>query len=280
MERHMDESTRGRGRLAGKVAMVTGAGSGADAAGVGIGEAIARLFAREGARVLAVDLDEARAARTVATITAEGGQATVHVADVSDSGQCKAAVDTATRSYGGLDVLVNNVGISVLGSVTDLDLDGYQKAMDVNLKSMVLTSRYAVPVMIKGGGGSIVNLSSIVGLRGGQFGGAIPYAVSKGGVVALTTAMAVDHGADGVRVNCIAPGHAYTPMVEGRVDARGRDLRRRAAPLQTEGTAWDMAHAALFLGSDDARWITGVTLPVDAGLLATTPLAMLSSLTD
>jgi NAD(P)-dependent dehydrogenase (short-subunit alcohol dehydrogenase family) len=276
----MDEMTEGRGRLAGKMAMVTGAGSRPDAVGVGIGEAIARLFAREGARVLAVDMDEARAALTVATIRAEGGEADVHVADVSLPDQCRAAVTSAVERYNRLDVLVNNVGISVLGSVTDLDLDGYQRAMDVNLKSMVLTSRYAVPVMIKGGGGSIVNLSSVVGIRAGQFGGAIPYAVSKGGVVALTTAMAVDHGADGVRVNCIAPGHAYTPMVEGRVDARGRDLRRRAAPLQTEGTAWDMANAALFLASDDARWITGVTLPVDAGLLATTPLAMLDALTD
>jgi NAD(P)-dependent dehydrogenase (short-subunit alcohol dehydrogenase family) len=276
----MDDSTEGRGRLAGKVAMVTGAGSGPDAVGVGIGEAIARLFAREGASVLVVDLDEARAALTVATIRAEGGEADVHVADVSLPDQSRAAVTSAAERFGGLDVLVNNVGISVLGSVTDLDLDGYQRAMDVNLKSMVLTSRYAVPVMIEGGGGSIVNLSSVVGIRAGQFGGAIPYAVSKGGVVALTTAMAVDHGADGVRVNCIAPGHAYTPMVEGRVDARGRDLRRRAAPLQTEGTAWDMANAALFLASDDARWITGVTLPVDAGLLATTPLAMLDALTD
>jgi NAD(P)-dependent dehydrogenase (short-subunit alcohol dehydrogenase family) len=276
----MDESTIGRGRLAGKVAMVTGAGSGPDAVGIGIGEAIARLFAREGARVLAVDNDEARAARTVTAITAEGSEATVYIADVSVSGQCRTAVEAAVDRYGGLDVLVNNVGISVLGSVVDLDLDGYQRAMDVNLKSMVLTSRYAVPVMIEGGGGSIVNLSSIVGLRAGQFGGAIPYAVSKGGVIALSTAMAVDHGADGVRVNCIAPGHAYTPMVEARVDARGRDLRRRAAPLQTEGTAWDIAHAALFLASDDARWITGVTLPVDAGLLATTPLAMLEKLTS
>ena len=276
----MDDSTAGLGRLRGKVAMVTGAGSGADAEGVGIGEAIARLFALEGARVLAVDIDEARAARTVGLIDAEGGEAAVCVADVSDSGQCRSAVEDAVKRFVGLDVLVNNVGISVLGSVTDLDLDGYQRAMDVNLKSMVLTSRHAVPVMIEGGGGSIVNLSSIVGLRAGQFGGAIPYAVSKGGVIALTTAMAVDHGSDGVRVNCIAPGHAYTPMVEKRVDARGRDLRRRAAPLQTEGTAWDIAYAALFFASDEARWITGVTLPVDAGLFATTPLAMLAKLTD
>ena len=276
----MNDSLTARDRLDGKVVMVTGVGSGPKAAtgGVGIGQAIATLFAREGAVVLAVDIDGDRASRTVAAIEAEGGRAVVHIADVSDSDQCKAAVDAAVERFGGLDVLVNNVGISVLGSVVDLDEDGYQRAMDVNLKSMVLTSKYAVPVMVRGGGGSIVNLSSVVGLRAGQFGEAVPYAVSKGGVIALTTAMTVDHGSDGVRVNCIAPGHAYTPMVEGRVDERGRDLRRRAAPLQTEGNAWDIAYAALFLASGEARWITGVTLPVDAGLLATTPLAMLEKL--
>lgn len=281
----MDSHTAGRARLDGKVAMVTGAGSGANSGansrdgGVGIGQAIATLFAREGARVVAVDVDGDRAARTVDAIKADGGDAAVHVADVSSSAQCKAAVAAAVQRYGSLDVLINNVGISVLGSVVDLDEDGYQRAMDVNLKSMILTSKHAIPVMARFGGGSIVNLSSVVGMRAGNFGAAIPYAVSKGGVIALTTAMAVDHGPEGVRVNCIAPGHVYTPMVEHRVDARVRDLRRRAAPLQTEGTAWDIAHAALFLASDDARWITGVTLPVDAGLLATTPLAMLEKLT-
>ena len=176
-------------------------------------------------------------------------------------------------------MLVNSVGISGLGSVVDLAEDELDRALDVNLKSMVRMSRHAVPVMASAGGGSIVNLSSIVGIRAGGFGAAIPYAVSKGGIIALTTAMAVDHGPAGVRVNCIAPGHIYTPMVEDRVDARMRELRRRAAPLQTEGSAWDVAFAALFLASDEARWISGVTLPVDAGLLATTPLAMFKRLT-
>ena len=282
----MDRSTQGRARLNGKVAIVTGAGSGTG--GVGIGQATATLFAREGASVLVVDIDDERAARTVAGIEAAAnatdktttGGAAVHVADVSSSEQCADAVAAAVERFGGLDVLVNNVGISVLGSVVDLVEDDYQRAMDVNLKSMVFMSRYAVPAMARRGGGSIVHLSSVVGLRAGNFGSAIPYAVSKGGVIALTGAMAVDHGPEGVRVNCIAPGHVYTPMVEGRIDARMRDLRRRAAPLQTEGTAWDVAHAVLFLASDDAGWISGVTLPVDAGLLATTPLAMLDRLID
>lgn len=264
-------------RLVGKVAIVTGAGSGSE--GVGIGQAIAVLLAREGAKVLIVDVDEARASRTVAMIEDEDGEAFDHVTDVTSSEQCSDAVEVAVRKFGGLHVLINNVGVSGEGSVVDVTEQHYQHVLDVNLKSMVLMAKHAIPVMIRSGGGSIVNLSSIVGMRAGAFGAAIPYAVSKGGVIALTSAMAVDHGTDGVRVNCIAPGHVYTAMVADRVDERLRDLRRRAGPLQTEGMAWDVAYAALFLASDEARWISGVTLPVDAGLLATTPLAMLGKLT-
>ncbi len=273
----METPPAGRGRLSGKVAIVTGAGSGPS--GVGVGQATAALFCREGARVVLVDQDAGRAARTLSAIEAEGGEAAVQICDVTRSDQCEAAVRAALERFGGLDVLVNSVGISALGSVVDVTDEAYQRAMDVNLKSMVLVARHAVPAMTGTGGGSIVNISSTVGMRAGGFGAAVPYAVSKGGVIALTGAMAVDHGPQGVRVNCIAPGHLYTPMVEGRVDERVRDLRRRAAPLQTEGTAWDVAYAALFLASDEARWISGVTLPVDAGLLATTPLAMLDKLT-
>jgi NAD(P)-dependent dehydrogenase (short-subunit alcohol dehydrogenase family) len=150
--------------------------------------------------------------------------------------------------------------------------------LDVNLKSMMLTSKYAIPEMLEGGGGAIVNISSIAGLRAGSGGASIPYAVSKGGVIALTTQMAVHHGRDNIRVNCIAPGHIYTPMVAAGMAEEMRHLRRRAGPLGTEGTAWDIGWAAVFLASDEARWITGVVLPVDAGLLATTPLSMLRHL--
>lgn len=273
----METLPAGRDRLSGKVAIVTGAGSGPR--GIGVGQATATLLSREGARVVLVDQDSGRAARTLSDIEAEGGEAAVQVCDVTRSDQCEAAVRAALERFGGLDVLVNSAGISVLGSVVDTTDEAYQRAMDVNLKSMVLMARHAVPAMVETGGGSIVNISSIVGIRAGNFGAAVPYAVSKGGVIALTGAMAVDHGPQGVRVNCIAPGHLYTPMVEDRVDERVRELRRRAAPLQTEGTAWDVAYAVLFLASDEARWISGVTLPVDAGLLATTPLAMLDKLT-
>lgn len=268
---------RPAGRLAGKAAIVTGAGAGTS--GVGVGQAIATAFAREGASVLVADIDRERAGRTVDSIAREGGRAAAAVCDVTRPDQCGEAVDAAVERFGGLDVLVNNVGVSALGSVVTASDEDLERALDVNLRGMVFMSRHAVPVMESSGGGSIVNLSSIVGIRAGGFGSAVPYAVSKGGVIALTAAMAVDHGPAGVRVNCIAPGHIHTPMVAGRVDARMRDLRRRAAPLQTEGTAWDVALAALFLASDEARWISGVTLPVDAGLLATTPLAMLDRLT-
>ena len=139
-------------------------------------------------------------------------------------------------------------------------------------------SKYSLPVMVKGGGGSIVNMSSFLGLRSGSVFESIPYSVSKGGVVALTTTMASEHGRENVRVNALAPGYLYTPMVSSLMTEEQRNLRRLAAPMGTEGTAWDVAWAALFLASDEARWITGVVLPVDAGILTTTPLSMLHHL--
>ena len=154
----------------------------------------------------------------------------------------------------------------------------WDRVLDANLKSMVLTCKFAIPEMIQGGGGSIINMSSIAGIRAGSGGPSVSYAASKGGIIALTTSMAVNHGRDNVRVNAIAPGHLYTPMVAGTMSEETRDLRKRAGPLGTEGTAWDIAWAAVFLASDESRWISGVTLPVDAGLLATTPLAMLGHL--
>ena len=161
-----------------------------------------------------------------------------------------------------------------------LDENEYKNILDVNLNSMVSMSRYAIPAMLENGAGSILNMSSFVAMRSGGFGPSIPYALSKAGVIALTQQMCHDHGPDGIRVNCIAPGHVYTSMVEDRVDQKLRDLRRKAAPLQTEGTAWDIAWAALFLSSDEARWISGTTLPVDGGLLTASPISMLDKLTN
>jgi NAD(P)-dependent dehydrogenase (short-subunit alcohol dehydrogenase family) len=262
-------------RLEGKVAIVTGAGS--SGPGIGTGKATAVLFAREGAKILLVDRVATQAEETLAAIYDEGGDASVCVADVINPADCQGMVDTARARYGRLDILVNNVGILGPGSVVDVKEDDWDRVLDMNLKSMMLTSKYAIPAMIEDGG-AIVNISSIAGLRAGSGGASLPYAVSKGGVIALTTQMAVHHGRDRIRVNSIAPGHIYTPMVAAGMTEEMRDLRRRAGPLGTEGTAWDVAWAAVFLASDEARWITGVVLPVDAGLLATTPLAMLRHL--
>ncbi len=262
-------------RLEGKVAIVTGAGS--SGPGVGTGKATATLFAREGAKLLLVDRAASQAESTLATILEEGGEASVFQGDVTQSEDCRAMVEAAVERYGGLHILFNNVGIRGRGSVVDVNEEDWDRVLETNLKSMMLTSKHAVPKMASGGGGSIINVSSIAGLRAGSGGSSVSYSASKGGVIALTTSMAVSHGRENIRVNCIAPGHIYTPMVSAMTDET-RDLRRRAGPLGSEGTAWDIAWAAVFLASDEARWISGVVLPVDAGLLATTPLAMLEHL--
>ena len=265
-------------RLTGKNVVVTGAGS--RETGYGIGQAISILFASQGAKVLVVDSDKDRGDRTVSEILNNGDIASLCLADVSKSSECKKVIENIITKYGSLDVLINNVGVGSSGSVVDIDENEYDRVMDTNLKSMVYMSKFAIPSMIKNGGGSILNMSSFVAIRSGGFGPAIPYALSKAGVMALTQQMCHDHGPDGIRVNCIAPGHVYTSMVADRVDSQMRDLRRKAAPLQIEGTAWDVAWAALFLSSDEARWISGVTLPVDAGLLTASPISMLNRLTN
>ena len=269
---------RPRFRLEGKVAIVTGAGS--SGPGVGTGKATATLFAREGAKVLLVDRSARQAEETLSAIREEGGEASVFEGDVTSSEDCRAMVESAVQQYGGLHILFNNVGILGSGSVVEVDEDHWDRVLEVNLKSMMLTGKHAVPRMAEGGGGSIINVSSIAGLRAGSGGAAVPYATSKAGVIGLTTTMAVTHGRDNIRVNCIAPGHIYTPMVAGTMPDETRDLRRRAGPLGTEGDAWDIAWAAVFLASDESRWVSGIVMPVDAGLLATTPLAMLGHLRE
>ncbi len=263
-----------RTRLADKVAIVTGAGATGSGDFVGIGQAISILFARNGAKVLLVDRNQANAETTLATIKEEGGEASVFVGDVTSNQDCQGMAQAALSRYGKLNVLINNVGISGPGSVTDVDEEFWDTVINVNLKSVMLTSKHAIPQMIEAGGGSIVNLSSIVGLRAGSGRPSHPYAASKGGIIGLSNSMAVHYGRNNIRVNCIAPGHVRSPMVARHSTEEMLDLRRRAGPLGTEGTAWDVAWAAQFLASDEARWISGVTLPVDAGLLAATPLAM------
>ena len=266
-------------RLKEKVAIVTGGGSRAGCAD-GTGLATAVLFAKQGAKVLVVDTDADNAGRTVAAIKDAGGETSAFIADVTRSADCKAMVETAIERFAHLDILFNNVGISGIGNpgtVLDVKEDGWERMMDVNLKSMMLTCKYALPAMLETGGGSIINISSIAALRSPNMTPEVAYAASKGAVISLTRNMAVHHGRDGIRVNCIVPGYLYASMVSNIADEY-RELRRRTVPLGTEGTAWDVAWAAVFLASDESRWISGVALPVDAALLATTPLTMLKHL--
>ena len=254
-------------RLEGKVAIVTGAGS--SGPGIGNGRATATLFAREGAKVLLADVTEERAAETQEMIQAEGGVASTVQADVTDAADCERMVKACIERYGRLDILDNNVGISRRGTVVEVSEEDWDHIMAVNVKSIVLASKYAIPRMMEAGGGSIINISSIAGLRAHS---STPYTASKAAVIGLTISMAADHGPDGIRTNCIAPGLVFTPMVAPRMDDDLRQIRSTAAPLRTEGTAWDIGNAALFLASDEARWINGVVLPVDAGLVATSPV--------
>ncbi|MCH6165474.1 SDR family NAD(P)-dependent oxidoreductase [Pseudonocardia alaniniphila] len=254
-------------RLDGKVAVVTGGGS--RAAGIGTGRAAAILFARHGARVLVVDRDEDAANATVDMIAAEGGEAVAVAADLTVEDDCTAMAAAAVGRWGRIDILDNNVGIEGPGTILDATSEDWDRVMAVNVRTIVQASRAVVPVMATGGGGSIVNLSSISALRPR---GLTPYTAAKGAVIALTRAMAIDHAAAGIRVNCIAPGPIYTPMVyaAGMADEL-RDRRRAASPLGIEGTGWDVGFAALFLVSDEARYITGTVLPVDGGVSIRSP---------
>jgi NAD(P)-dependent dehydrogenase (short-subunit alcohol dehydrogenase family) len=248
--------------LAGKVAIVTGGGAADD--GIGNGRAAAILLARAGAKVLVVDLERQRAERTVAMIAEEGGTAAPFVADVTDEEQASAMVAEAVSRFGRLDYLDNNVGIGGRGSVVEVAPQDWRRIMQVNIDSMFMASRHSIPAMKEtAGGGAIVNVSSISALRPR---GLTAYSTSKGAVIALTRAMAVDHGPDGIRVNCVAPGPVYTPMVYSRqMSAAGREARRRASVLGIEGTGWDIGYAVRFLLSAEARYITGQTLVVDGG---------------
>ena len=268
----------GKPRLQGKVSIVTG--SGANAGKVGTGMATAICLASEGAKVLVADVSKENAMRTVERIRDEtGGEALVYTGDATKSEDCLAMVKAAVDGFGALHVLVNNLGYGISSSyrnsgkskgIAGIDEQEWENAFDLNLKSAMLASRHAIPEMIAAGGGSIINVSSCDGIAGSNNYGA-PYSVSKGALHMLTRTTAAWHGRDGIRANCIAPGHLHSAFTL-HLDEEHRERRRRVVPLGTEGTPWDIAWAAVFLASDESRWISGVTLPVDGGLFAAQPL--------
>jgi NAD(P)-dependent dehydrogenase (short-subunit alcohol dehydrogenase family) len=250
-------------QLKDKVAVITGAAS-------GIGHAAAQLFAREGAAVVVVDINDA--GRAVADeISKSGGRAVFEKCDVTRSDDCKRAVDRALREFGRLDILFNNAGIIRRATVVDLSEEDWDRVMAVNVKSIFLMSRFAVPVMAKQGAGSIVNMASGWGLTGGAK--AAVYCASKGAVVLLTKAMAVDHGPQNIRVNCICPGDTDTGMLRNEAQQLGEATDRFMAeaarrPLGRVGKPEEIAQAALYLASNASTFVTGTALVVDGGSLA------------
>ncbi|KAH8700160.1 putative short-chain type dehydrogenase [Talaromyces proteolyticus] len=258
--------------LLGKVVLVTGAGSADD--DIGNGRAIAILCAEDGASVVCVDRELSAAERTVAMITSEGKGAAMAVdGDVSCEGDCRRIVETTITHFGRLDILVNNVGImGAPGQAPDVDVAAWTRSLEINVTSMMLMVRFAIPAMRRnepGDGnirGSIVNMGSVAGLQGGT--PSLLYPTSKGAVVNMTRAMAAQHGREGIRVNCVCPGMLYTPMMYragGGMPSDMREARRKRSLLRTEGNAWDCASAVRFLAGNEARWITGAILTVDAG---------------
>jgi NAD(P)-dependent dehydrogenase (short-subunit alcohol dehydrogenase family) len=252
------------GRLTGKRALVTGGAS-------GIGRATALLFAREGAAVAVVDIDEVKGQEVVQGIVAGGGEAVFVRCDVTCAADCQRAVDRTVSQFGGLDILFNNAGIIRRATVIDTKEEEWDRVMAVNVKSIFLLGKYAVPVMAAAGGGVIINTGSGWGLVGGR--NAVSYCASKGAVVNMTRAMALDHGDQNVRVNCICPGDTDTAMLRNEARQLGEseeDFLAEAAdrPLRRIGRPEDIAQAALYLASDASSFVTGSILVVDGGGLA------------
>jgi NAD(P)-dependent dehydrogenase (short-subunit alcohol dehydrogenase family) len=262
----------GMGRLDGKTALVIGAGT-VDG-GWGNGKACAAEFARQGARVVCVDLDRTLAEEAAETIRAEGFDAIGTAGNATVSADMKAAVDLAVSTYGGLDILVNNVGIVVRGGVVDLSEEDWDRAFDVNLKSAFLAMKHAIPAMIETGGGSIINISSISSLKylNKPY---VAYYSTKAAMNHMTRVTAAQHAPDQVRVNAIVPGLMDTPMAKASAERNWADTpekmdaywaaRTAQVPMGWLGDAFDIAKAAVFFASDDSRWITGQALVVDGG---------------
>ncbi|HEY3694031.1 glucose 1-dehydrogenase [Phenylobacterium sp.] len=264
----MPRPTKSYDRLSGLTALVTGAGT--EGGGLGIGKAIALLFAREGAKVALADIDRSRAEETLEIITRGGGEGLVVVGDVTDPEACAAMVAQTAERFGGLDLLVNNVGVVPKGGRLELiEVADWRRNVDVNFNGAFLMTRAAIPHLLSSAGKAVINIASIAGMRGY---GSTSYGAAKAALIQLTRDLAVIYGPEGLRANCIAPGHMMTPMVEKLVSPQAREARRRIAPLGIEGDAWDVAQAAVYLASAEARFVTGVCLPVDGGAVEIGPL--------
>jgi NAD(P)-dependent dehydrogenase (short-subunit alcohol dehydrogenase family) len=255
-------------RLQDKVTLVFGAGS--SGAGWSNGKAAAVAYAREGARVVAIDRVEQAARETVECIEGEHLQALAVQADVTDTASVAAAVEQAVQAFGRIDILHNNVGTTVMGGPVELDEDVWKRSLDVNLGSVYRTSKAVLPHMVRQGRGVIINISSLASIRWAGY-PYFAYYAAKAAVNQATVALAMQYARQGIRANAILPGAVDTPLIYREISSQYgsieemRTARDRAIPMGKMGTAWDIANAAVFLASDEAAFITGVCLPVDGG---------------
>ena len=263
-------------RLNDKVAIITGGAS-------GVGEATARLFAEEGAKVAIVDINTERGERVTHSIRNTGAEAIFVRTDLSSTSETRIMVETVVKKYGRLDILINNAGVDNRKSIVETSEEEWDRVLNVNLKSVYVACKYAIPVMRQNGGGAIVNVASFLGLVGGQNEG--PYCASKGGLVLLTKQMALDYISDNIRVNCVCPGNVNTPMLEEGFKSpelmkrfgwespeeaieKGKRMVGENHPIGRIAEPREIAYAILFLASDEASFVTGVALPVDGGYVA------------
>jgi NAD(P)-dependent dehydrogenase (short-subunit alcohol dehydrogenase family) len=246
-------------KLKDKVALVTGFGS-------GLGRAIAVHFAEEGAAIIGTSTTESKGRETLAMIERQNGKAIFHRGDVSQSAQMKSLVDAGVKRFGGIDIVVNSAGVRTNGSITEITEEQWDRTLDVNLKGVFVVSRLAIPEMIKRGSGVIINIGARSGMAGQA--GRAAYCASKGGMITLTEAMAMDYAMQKIRVNCICPGPTRTPMVDTSTPDRLEYYKTRV-PIGRIGEPEDIARAALYLASDDGSMVTAAVLPVDGGMRLT-----------